>query len=65
METPEQMARAHSEEPHIYPAGDCWRFSWAGQDRGSFDTERDARSAAVRFKQQSMMQLVAASLNLD
>ena len=64
MQVPEQMARVHSEEPHIYEAGDCWRFTWAGEDRGSFDTERDARSAALRFKQQTMMKLVAASLHL-
>jgi len=64
MEAPEQMARVHSEEPHIYVAGDCWRFTLAGEDRGSFDTERDARSAALRFKQQTMMKLVAASLHL-
>ena len=64
LEAPEQMARARSEEPHIYEAGDCWRFTWAGQDLGSFDTERDARSAASRFKQQFMMKLVAASLKL-
>jgi hypothetical protein len=64
LETPEQMARARSQEPHIYEAGDCWRFSWAGEDRGSFDTEQDARSAALRLKQQTMMKLVAASLHL-
>lgn len=64
LETPEQMARARSEEPHIYVAGDCWRFSWAGEDRGSFETEQDARSAAQRLKQLTMMKLVAASLHL-
>ena len=64
LEAPEQMARTRSEEPHIYEAGDCWRFTWAGEDRGSFDTEQDARSAALRFKQQTTMKLVAASLRL-
>jgi hypothetical protein len=64
METPEQMVRARSEEPHIYEAGDCWRFKWAGEDRGSFDTEQDARHAARRLKQQTTMKLVAASLHL-
>lgn len=63
-ETPEQMVRARSEEPNIYLAGDCWRFSWAGEDHGSFDTEQDAQAAALRFKQQTMMKLVAASLHL-
>jgi hypothetical protein len=61
---PEQMERARSEEPQVYESGDCWRFSWAGEDRGSFDTEQSARSAAVRFKQQTMMKFVAASLHL-
>jgi hypothetical protein len=64
LEAPEQMARARSEEPHIYEAGDCWRFTWAGEDRGSFDTEQDARSAALRLKQQTMMKFVASSLHL-
>jgi hypothetical protein len=64
LEAPEQMARARSEEPEIYPSGDCWRFRWAGQDHGSFDTEHSARSAASRFKQQTMMKFVAASLHL-
>lgn len=64
LEAPEQMARARSEEPHIYEAGDGWRFTWAGEDRGSFDTEQDARHAALRLKQQTMMKLVAASLHL-
>jgi hypothetical protein len=64
LEAPEQMARARSEEPRIYQAGDCWRFSWAGEDRGSFDSEQDARSAALRLKQQTMLKHVAASLRL-
>jgi hypothetical protein len=61
---PEQMERVRAEAPHIYKAGDCWRFRWAGEDRGSFDTEQDARSAAQRFKQQTMMKFVAQSLHL-
>ncbi len=61
---PEQMERARSEEPQVYESGDCWRFSWADEDRGSFDTEQSARSAALRFKQQTMMKFVAASLHL-
>jgi hypothetical protein len=64
LEAPEQMARARSEEPNIYESGDCWRFTWAGEDRGSFDTEQDARAAALRLKQQTTMKLVAASLHL-
>jgi hypothetical protein len=63
-ETLEQMVRVRSEEPQIYAAGDCWRFAWAGEDRGSFETEQDARNAALRFKQQTTMKLVAASLHL-
>jgi hypothetical protein len=61
---PEQMERVRSEDPHVYESGDCWRFSWAGEDRGSFDTEQSARSAAIRFKQQTIMKFVAASLHL-
>ena len=61
---PLQMELAHSETPHIYSSGDCWRFRWAGEDHGSFDTEHSARSAALRFKQQTMMKFVAASLHL-
>ena len=64
MAVPEQMERARSEDPHVYESGDCWRFSWAGEDRGSFDTEQSAKSAALRFKQQTMMKFVAASLHL-
>jgi len=61
---PDQMAQARAEDPHIYESGDCWRFRWAGQDHGSFDTEDSARSAASRFKQQTMLRHVAASLHL-
>jgi hypothetical protein len=61
---PDQMALAHAEDPHIYESGDCWRFRWAGQDHGSFDSEHSARSAAHRFKQQTMMKFVAAALHL-
>jgi len=61
---PEQMERVRAEDPQIYKAGDCWRFSWAGEDRGSFDTEQDAKAAALRFKQQTMMKYVAKSLHL-
>ena len=61
---PLQMALAHAEDPHIYESGDCWRFRWAGEDHGSFDSEHSARSAALRFKQQTMMKFVAASLHL-
>jgi hypothetical protein len=61
---PDQMTQAHAEDPHIYESGDCWRFRWAGEDHGSFDTEHSARSAALRFKQQTMMKFVAASLHL-
>ena len=64
LETPEQMVRARSEEPHVYEAGDCWRFTWEGHNSGSFDTERDAQAAAHRLKQQTMMKLAAASLHL-
>jgi len=64
MTPPYQMALAHAEDPHIYSSGDCWRFRWAGEDHGSFDTEHSARSAALRFKQQTMMKFVAASLHL-
>ena len=58
------LESARLEEPEVYAAGDCWRFRWAGEDRGSFDTEHSARSAASRFKQQTMMKFVAASLHL-
>ncbi len=60
----ELMARARSEEPNIYVSGDCWRFSWAGEDRGSFETEQDARAAARRLKHQTTLKLVEASLEL-
>jgi hypothetical protein len=61
---PEQMERTRSEAPHIYESGDCWRFRWAGEDHGSFDTEQSAKSAAFRFRKQTMMKLVASSLHL-
>jgi hypothetical protein len=61
---PDQMALARAENPDIYESGDCWRFRWAGEDHGSFDSEHSARSAALRFKQQTMMKFVAASLHL-
>jgi hypothetical protein len=63
LEAPEQMARARSEEPEIYPFGDCWRFRWAGEDHGSFDSEQDARNAALRCKKQTTMHLAAACLD--
>jgi hypothetical protein len=62
LEAPEQMARARSEAPEIYQAGDCWRFRWAGEDHGSFDSEQDAKNAALRCKKQTTMHLAAASL---
>lgn len=61
---PDLMAQSRSEDPDVYQSGDCWRFRWAGEDRGSFDSEQSARSAALRFKQQTMMKFVAASLHL-
>ncbi len=60
LETAENLAQARQEEPRIYESGDCWRFSWAGEDRGSYDTERDAQNAATRFKQQTLMQFITA-----
>ncbi|HEV2620223.1 MAG TPA: hypothetical protein VGU23_09840, partial [Acidobacteriaceae bacterium] len=55
LEAPKQMEQTRSEELRVYMSGDCWRFTWAGEDRGSFDTERDAMAAGVRFRQQFMM----------
>ncbi len=63
LEAPEQRARARSEEPEIYQSGDCWRFRWAGEDHGSFDSEQGAMSAARRFKKHATLQRAAASLN--
>lgn len=63
LEAPEQMARARSEEPEVYPSGDCWRFRWAGQDHGSFDSEQGAISAALRCKRLSTLHLAAAALS--
>ena len=65
MEAPEQSARARTEEPDIYQSGDSWRFRWAGQDHGSFDSEQGAISAALRCKRLSMLHLVTASLDRD
>ena len=62
LESAEHITRARHQDPHIYETGDCWRFSWAGEDRGSFDTERDARNAATRYKQQTLMQFFIAAL---
>jgi hypothetical protein len=64
LEAPQQMEQTRSQEPQVYLSGDCWRFSWAGEDRGSFDTEHDAKAAALRFKKQTVMKLVASSLKL-
>jgi len=64
MAAPDLMALSRNEDPDVYQSGDCWRFRWAGEDRGSFDSEQSARSAALRFKQQTMMKFVAASLHL-
>ena len=49
MEAPAQAACPSSEEPEIYQEGDCWRFRWAGQDHGSFDSEQGAISAALNL----------------
>lgn len=65
MEAPEQRTRARAEEPEIYQSGDSWRFRWAGREHGSFDSEQDAISAALRCKRLSMMQMVTASLDRD
>ena len=59
----DDLARARHEAPHVYEEGDCWRFRWAGQDHGSFDTEQGATTAARRFKQQTMMRVFAAALD--
>jgi hypothetical protein len=63
LEAPAQTARPSSEEPQIYQEGDCWRFRWAGQDHGSFDSEQGAKSAALRCKRLSMLHRAAASLD--
>jgi hypothetical protein len=62
-EAPAQRPRAQVEEPVIYQAGDSWRFRWAGQDHGSFDSEQGAISAALRCKRLSILHLAAASLD--
>ena len=61
---PEQIELTRSETPHIYESGDCWRFRWAGEDHGSFDTEQSAKSVALRFRKQRIMKLVCSSLHL-
>jgi hypothetical protein len=53
------------EQPEIYQEGDCWRFRWAGEDRGSFDSEQDALRAAGRHKQQRLLQRFAYALSRD
>jgi hypothetical protein len=63
LEAPGQRSRARSAEPEIYQSGDCWRFRWAGEDHGSFDSEQGAKSAALRFKKHATMRLAAAALN--
>jgi hypothetical protein len=63
LEAPAQKAQTRSEEPEIYQSGDCWRFRWAGEDHGSFDSEQGATSAARRFKKHATLQRATASLN--
>jgi len=63
LEAPGHTAHTRSEEPEIYQSGDSWRFRWAGQDHGSFDSEQDAKSAAIRCKRLSMLHRAAASLD--
>ena len=63
MEALEQRAR--TEEPEVYQLGDSWRFRWAGQDHGSFDSEQGAISAALRCKRLSMLYRVTATLDRD
>jgi hypothetical protein len=63
LEAPGQKTRTSSEEPEIYQSGDCWRFRWAGEDHGSFDSEQGAKSASQRFKKHAALQRAAASLN--
>ncbi len=57
LEAPEERVRARSQEPEVYQAGDCWRFHYAGEDHGSFDSEQGALSAALRYKRLSMRHL--------
>ena len=62
LEAPGQKIHARSAEPEIYQSGDCWRFRWAGEDHGSFDSEQGAKSAALRFKKHDTLQRATASL---
>jgi hypothetical protein len=62
LEAPEQKASPRLAEPEIYQSGDCWRYRWAGEDRGSFDAEQGAKSAALRFKKHATLQRAAAAL---
>jgi hypothetical protein len=64
LEAPGQMERTRSQELRVYMQGDCWRFVWAGEDRGSFDSEQAATAAGLRFKKQLVMKEVTASLKL-
>jgi len=63
-EAPMQMEQTRSQELRVYMQGDCWRFTWAGEDRGSFDSEQAATAAGLRFKKQLVMKEVTASLKL-
>jgi len=60
-----EVEQARVEQPEIYQEGDCWRFRWAGEDRGSFDTEQDAHRAAGRHKQHRLLQRFAYALARD
>jgi len=62
LEASAHATRTHSTEPEIYQSGDCWRFRWAGEDHGSFDSEQGAKSAAHRLKKHATLQRAAASL---
>lgn len=61
----DDVERARVEQPEVYQEGDCWRFRWAGEDRGSFDSEQDAHRAAGRHKQHRLLQRFASALNRD
>jgi hypothetical protein len=58
-----EIEQARMEQPEIYQEGDCWRFRWAGEDRGSFDCEQDAHRAASRHKQHRLLQRFASALD--
>ena len=60
-----EIEQARMEQPEIYQEGDCWRFRWAGEDRGSFDSEQDAHRAAGRHKQHRLLQRFASALSRD